>query len=214
MAVKAIIFDLDGTLVDSLEDLADSTNYCLKALGMPVHKTEDYKMIIGTGTRELCRKALPAEHVELTDKLLEMTLAHYAQNYMNKTKPYAGVVEALDELSWRGLHLGVLSNKPDDFVNLITRQMFGPTRFEMIVGQQDGVPTKPDPTGVLNMLKEMQVGPEEALYVGDSGSDMQTARAAGMCPVGVSWGFRSREELTAGGAKHIIDKPGELLELL
>lgn len=214
MAVKALVFDLDGTLVNSLEDLADSINYCLTKLGMPVHETEDYKMMIGTGTLELCRKALPAEHAELADKLLEMNLVRYSQHYMDKTGPYAGVVDMLDELHKRGLQLGVLSNKPDNFVKLITVKIFGSERFEMIVGQQDGVPIKPDPTGVLNMLKEMQVEPDEALYIGDSGSDMQTGIAAGMCPVGVSWGFRSREELMAGGAKHVIDDPGELMELL
>jgi len=214
VVVKAIIFDLDGTLVDSLEDLVDSINYCLGVLGMPLHKTEDYQMMIGTGSRELCRKALPPEHADLTDKLLEMNLVRYAQHCFDKTKPYPGIVEALDELACRNLRLAVLSNKPDSFVKLMSRQLFGPDCFEVIMGQQDGLPTKPDPAGVLDILGQMQVAPDEAIYVGDSGTDMQTATAAEMCPVGVSWGFRDHAELLAGGAKHIINNPSELLELL
>ena len=214
MAVKAIIFDLDGTLVNSLEDLADSINHCLGVLGVPVHNTEDYKMMIGTGSRELCRKALPPDRADLADKLLEMNLIRYAQHCFDKTKPYPGIVEALDELIRQGLHLAVLSNKPDNFVKLITRRIFGPDRFEMIAGQRDGLPTKPDPAGVLDILKRMQFTPDETLYIGDSGTDMTTALAAGTAAVGVSWGFRDRAELVAAGAHHIIDNPAQLLDLL
>ncbi|NIA07287.1 MAG: HAD-IA family hydrolase [Actinobacteria bacterium] len=214
MAVKALIFDLDGTLVDSLEDLADTMNHCLGALGLPVHETQDYRMLIGTGSRELCRKALPPERADLTNKLLEMNLDRYTQHCLDKTKPYPGIVETLDELIGRHLHLAVLSNKPDNFVKLITRSIFGSDRFEMIIGQQDGLPTKPDPSGVLDILRRMRGTPEETLYVGDSGTDMTTALAAGATAVGVSWGFRDRSELSAAGAHHIIDKPAQLLELL
>ena len=212
--VKAIIFDLDGTLADTLEDLADTMNYCLGALSLPVHETQDYKMMIGTGSRELCRKALPTERADLTDKLLAMNLQRYAEHYLDKTGPYPGIVELLDELHRRDLHLAVLSNKPNNLVKLMVRQIFGPNCFEIVMGQHDGLPTKPDPTGVLDILKQMQVAPDEALYVGDSGTDMQTATAAGMYPLGVSWGFGDRAELLAGGAKRIIDEPSELLELL
>lgn len=212
--MKAVIFDLDGTLVDTLEDLADTMNYCLQALHFPMHNTEDYKMMVGTGSRELCRKALPSEHSELTDKLLDMNLARYADHYLDKTKPYSGIVELLEELKLRALHLAVLSNKPDDFVKLISRQLFGPDCFEIVMGQRDGLPCKPDPAGVLEILEQMQVAPDKALYLGDSGSDMTTAIAAGTGAVGVSWGFRDRSELLAAGANYIIDKPNELLELL
>ena len=214
MAVKAVIFDLDGTLIDTLDDLADTMNYCLDALGFPVHPTQDYKMMVGTGSRELCRQALPPDRADVTDKLLEMNLARYAQHYLDKTKPYPGIVEALEELTRRGLRLAVLSNKPDHFVKPLSRQIFGQDRFEIIAGQQDGLPTKPDPSGVLDMLKQMQITPAEALYVGDSGTDMTTALAAGATAVGVSWGFRNRTELSDAGAHHIIDKPDQLLDLL
>ena len=212
--VKAIIFDLDGTLADSLEDLADTMNYCLGALRLPVHSTEAYKMIIGTGSRELCRKALPPERADLTDELLEMNLKRYAHHYMDKSKPYPGIVQALAELRRRGVRLAVLSNKSDNFVKLISGEMFGPGCFEIIVGQQDGLPCKPDPAGVLSILEQMEVVPDEALYVGDSGTDMATALAAGVTAVGVSWGFRDRSELLAAGANRIIDKPSELLDML
>ena len=212
--VKAIIFDLDGTLLDTLEDLADSINYCLQVLSVPVHKTEDYKMMIGTGSRELCRKALPPDRADLTDKLLEINLTRYAQHCFDKTKPYPGIFDLLEELNRRDLHLAVLSNKPDNFVKLMRQQLFGPDCFEVIMGQQDGLPTKPDPAGVLDILSQMKVAPDEALYVGDSGTDMTTALAAGTTAVGVTWGFRDRTELTAAGAHHIIDQPGQLLELL
>ena len=155
--VKAIIFDLDGTLVDTLQDLADTMNYCLQELGLAVHDAQDYKMMIGTGSREFCRKALPPDSAELTDKLLAMNLVRYAEHYMDKTGPYPGVVELLKKLNQQGLRLAVLSNKPDNFVKLMSRQLFGPDCFEVIMGQQDGLPTKPDPAGVLDILKQMQL---------------------------------------------------------
>ena len=211
---KAVIFDLDGTLANTLEDLADTMNYCLQTLSLPVHDTEDYKMLVGSGSRELCRKSLPPEHAELTDKLLEMNLVRYAGHYLDKTRPYPGIVEMLEELRPRGLHLAVLSNKPDDFVKLITRQLFGSDYFQVVMGQLDGSPCKPDPAGVLDILRQLRTAPDKTLYVGDSGSDMTTAIAAGAGAVGVSWGFRDRSELLAAGANYIIDEPSELLELL
>ena len=214
VAVKVIIFDLDGTLADTLQDLADTMNHCLQELGFETHKTQDYKAMIGTGSRELCRKALPPERTDLADKLLEMNLARYARHYLDKTKPYPGIVRMLQELTSQGLHLAVLSNKPDDFVKLICRQLFGPDCFEIVLGQHDGLPCKPDPAGVLDILRQMQAAPDEAIYVGDSGTDMTTAIAAGVRAVGVSWGFRDRSELLTAGADHIIDEPSELLELL
>ena len=214
MDVKVIIFDLDGTLADTLQDLADTMNHCLQELGFATHKTQDYKMMVGTGSRELCRKALPPERADLTDKLLEMNLTRYARHYLDKTKPYPGIVRMLQDLKSQGLHLAVLSNKPDDFVKLICRQLFAPDSFEIVLGQHDGLPCKPDPAGVLDILRQMQAAPDEAIYVGDSGTDMTTAIAAGVRAVGVSWGFRDRSELLTAGAYHIIDKPSELLELL
>ena len=214
MSVKAIIFDLDGTLADTLQDLTDALNYGLKELLQPEHSPEDYRMMVGTGFRELCRKALPPDRMDLLDALMEKSENRYTEHYLDKTKPYPGIVQLLDELHRRGPSLAVLSNKPDSFTRQMTRQMFGPNCFKLILGEQQGVPRKPDPAGVLLILRPLKVSPANSLYVGDSGTDMQTATAAGMHPVGVSWGFRDRSELLAGGAKHIIDEPAELLELL
>ena len=213
MVVKAIIFDLDGTLADTLQDLADALNCGLKELHLPEHSPEDYRMMVGTGFRELCRQALPQDRMDLLEALMEKSEKRYAQHYLDKTKPYPGIVQLLDDLHRRGLSLALLSNKPDDFVKQMTRQMFGPNCFKLILGEQQGLPRKPDPAGALLILRQLKVSPADSLYVGDSGTDMQTATAAGMYPVGVSWGFRDRSELLAGGAKHIIDQPGELLEL-
>ena len=212
--VKAIIFDLDGTLADTLDDLADANNYALEQLHLPGHTPEEYKMIIGTGSRELSRKALPPDRTDLTDKLLEMSLNRYNDHYLDKTAAYPGINELLDELTRRDIRLAVLSNKPDSFTKRIVQGLFGPDRFEIIRGQLDGTPTKPDPAAVLAILEQMKLSPADALYLGDSATDMATAAAAQLRSVGVSWGFRDRSELQSAGAAHIIDRAAELLDLL
>jgi len=212
--VKAIIFDLDGTLADTLDDLTDAYNHGLKELHLPGHTKEQYKMMVGTGSADLCRKALPPDRTDLIDKLLEMSLNRYNDHYLDKTVAYPGIAELLDELTRRNIRLSVLSNKPDSFTNKIVREMFGSERFEIIRGQLDGTPTKPDPTVVLAILEQMELSCTDVLYVGDSAIDMATADAAQLRSVGVSWGFRDRQELQRAGAGHIIDQPAQLLDLL
>lgn len=212
--VKAIIFDLDGTLVNTLEDLTDASNYALGQLGLPGHRPEEYKIFIGTGSRELCRRALPEDRADLTDTLLEMNLAYYKDHCLIKTKPYGGIRELLAELSRRDIRMAVLSNKPDSLTKQIATGIFGSECFEIIRGHLDGTPTKPDPTSVLGILEEMGLSRAEVLYVGDSGTDMATAATAGLRSVGVTWGFRDRQELEETGAEHIIDQAAELLDLL
>ena len=212
--VKAVIFDLDGTLADTLEDLTDAYNYGLKELGLGEHNKEQYKMMVGSGSRELCRKALPPDRPDLIDKLLELSLSRYNDHYLDKTAAYPGIAELLDELTRCNIRLAVLSNKPDSFTNKIVAEMFGPERFEIIRGQLDGTPTKPDPTAVLAILEQMQLSCADVLYVGDSATDMATAAAAQLPSVGVTWGFRDRQELQDTGAGHIIDRAAELLDLL
>ena len=213
-AIKAIVFDLDGTLADTLEDLTDAYNYGLEELDLPGHTKEQYKMMVGTGSRELCRKALPQDRSDLIDKLLELALNRYNDHYLDKTVAYPGITELLDELTRRNIRLAVLSNKPDSFTRQIAQEMFGPERFEIIRGQCDGTAPKPDPAGVLAILERMKLSTADVLYVGDSATDMATAAAAQLRSVGVSWGFRDRQELQAAGARHIIDKPAQLLDLL
>lgn len=214
MAIKAVVFDLDGTLVDTLDDLTDANNYALKQLGLPGHSPEQYKMFIGTGSRELCRKALPSDRADLTDTLLEMILDRYKDHCLDKTQPYQGIRELLAELNRRNIRLAVLSNKPDSLTKQIAIDIFGSLCFEIIRGHLDGTPTKPDPTAVLGILEQMELSPADVLYVGDSGTDMATAAAAQLLSVGVTWGFRDRQELQDTGAGHIIDRAAELLDLL
>ena len=212
--VKAVIFDLDGTLVDTLDDLTDANNYALKQLGFPGHAPQEYRMLIGAGSRELARKALPPDRADLTDTLLEMILDRYKDHCLDKTLPYPGIRELLSELSRRNIRLAVLSNKPDYLTKHIAIDIFGSDCFEIVRGHLDGTPTKPDPTSVLGILEEMELSRADVLYVGDSGTDMATATAAQLASVGVSWGFRDRQELQDTGAGHIIDRADELLDLL
>ena len=212
--VKAVIFDLDGTLANTLEDLTDAYNFGLKELGQDGHTKEEFRMMVGTGSLDLCRLALPVEREDLIDKLMELSLKYYSDHYLDKTKAYPGIPELLDDLKQRNLCLTVLSNKPDDFTKRITLEMFGPERFCLIRGQCDGLAPKPDPIGVFKILEQLQLNADETLYVGDSATDMDTASAAEVRSVGVSWGFRDRPELQAAGACHIIDHPSELPALL
>lgn len=212
--VKAIIFDLDGTLVDTLNDLTDANNYALEQLGFPGHSPQEYKLLVGAGSRELARKALPPDRVDLTDTLLEMILDRYKDHCLDKTKPYPGIRELLAELDSRDIRLAVLSNKPDALTKHIAIDIFGSDCFEIITGHLDGTPTKPDPTSVLGILEQMKLSHTDVLYVGDSAVDMATAIAAQLRAVGVSWGFRDRQELQDAGADHIIDRAAELLDLL
>ncbi len=212
--VKAIIFDLDGTLADTLDDLTDAYNHGLKELHLPGHTAEQYRRMVGSGSADLCRSALPPDRTDLIDKLLELGLSRYSDHYLDKTTAYPGITELLDELTSRNIRLAVLSNKPDSFTNKIASEMFGQKRFEIITGQLDGTPPKPDPAAVLGILERMKLSPSDILYVGDSAIDMATAAAARLRSVGVSWGFGDRTELSAAGANYIIDKPNELLKLL
>ena len=171
-------------------------------------------MMVGTGSLDLCRKALPPDHADLAEELLKLSLEYYSEHYLDKTRPYPGIIQLLDELHRRGIRMAVLSNKPDHFVKSTARQLFGPNRFELVVGQLDGVPLKPDPAPVLAILQQMNATPAQTVYVGDSGIDMTTACTANLLAVGVTWGFRDRQELLETGAAHIIDQPQELLDLL
>ena len=208
------MFDLDGTLTDSLADLANATNHALTAVGCPVHPTAAYRTLVGDGARVLCERALPSDRLDLVDRALSLMRAHYAQHWSDETRPYAGIVELLAELQRRGLKLAVLSNKPDHFTKQLIAHYFPETKFDAIHGHRESVPLKPDPTAALQIAAELDVPPEQWLYLGDTNTDMQTARAAGMYAVGVLWGFREREELESAGAQRIIDQPSDLLEIM
>lgn len=215
MQYKGVIFDLDGTLLNSLADLANSTNAVLKSLGFPCHEVEKYKCFIGNGMYNLVRKALPEEYAQekLINKGLAAVKKEYGAHWADYTVPYQGITELLPALQSQGLRLAVLSNKPHEFAQVIVEKFF-PGQFEQVFGERSGIPRKPNPQGALDIAAAMKISPHEFLYVGDSYTDMQTAVAAGMYPIGVLWGFQEIEQIQVGGAKVLLEKPLDLLKIL
>ena len=213
---KAVIFDLDGTLLNTLADLGDATNSVLRELGLPVHDYDAYKVFIGNGMKMLMTRALPPERrqEETIQSALTAMEENYSRDWKNKTHAYEGVGELLDEIAGRGLPMAVLSNKPDRFTKQMVQSFFPGRRFVAARGARDGIPKKPDPTTALEVAGELGCQPEDICYLGDTSTDMQTARRAGMFPVGALWGFRSAEELKEHGAEHLISYPLELLAFL
>lgn len=213
---EAVVFDLDGTLVDSLRDLADSANAALARFGYPEHPLSSYRAFVGEGARLLMERALPGERRDpgTIDALVGAMLEDYSLRREATTVLYRGIAELLDELRDRGLALAILSNKPHDHTLAIAASLLGAWPFATVRGSRPEVPRKPDPTGALAIASELGVEPGRCLYLGDTGIDMVTATAAGMYPVGVLWGFRDAEELRASGARRLLAHPAELLELL
>jgi phosphoglycolate phosphatase len=213
---RALLFDLDGTLLDTLEDLAGSMNRVLARRGWPVHEADSFRYFVGDGARVLVLRALPEEHRD--EASIAACLADfredYDRNWRVKTQPYAGVAEMLDELERRGLPKAVLSNKPHDFTTRCVSELLPRWRFEPVLGLRDDRAAKPDPGGALEIAGLLGISPEEFLYVGDTSIDMETAQAAGMHPVGVLWGFRPKEELERSGARTLLAHPMELLRWL
>ena len=216
MRYKAILFDLDGTLLDTLEDLATAANRALGTLGLPAHPTDAYRVFVGDGLRTLAERILPGEQrsAAQVDALVVAFEREYSRTWNERTAPYAGVPEMLDRLTAGGYRLSVLSNKPDAFTRLCVEQLLPHWTFAPLYGQRPGVPRKPDPAAALAIAVELGLDPAEVLYLGDTATDMHTARAAGMAAVGVLWGFRTADELRAAGARHLIAHPGELAPLL
>lgn len=217
MQYKAVLFDLDGTLLDTLEDLADSVNRVLAARGFPAHPVDAYRYFVGNGAAMLVRRALP-EMVQGDEAAMAACLAafkeDYGQHWRVKTKPYPGVLELLEALTARGIKRAVLSNKPHENTRQCVDALLPQAGFGAVLGQQASLPQKPDPAGALEVAAWLGTSPAAFLYLGDSGVDMQTAVAAGMFPVGALWGFRPREELEANGAQVCIASPLEVLDLL
>lgn len=220
MKKKAAIFDLDGTIADTLESIAYSTNVTLESLGLMKRPVEEYNYYAGDGADVLVMRALKAacENEEQAKELYPRARAKYKEVFvdycMYKVKPFDGMVELLEGLKAMGIKVGVLSNKPHDRTVDVVNELFGKGYFDLVCGQKEGIPKKPDPSGAKVMLKEFGVEAAECLYVGDTNVDMQTGKNTGMYTVGVLWGFRDREELENNNADAIIAHPLELLEYI
>lgn len=213
MQYKAAIFDLDGTLINSLEDLANSANVMLESYGFPTHPIDPYRYFVGNGSRKLIKRCLPKEKGADPD-FVEEALARYKKIYaahtQDKTRPYDGIPEMLAALKRMNIPMGICTNKHQSAAEDIVNAMFPSGMFVTVIGDQPGLPRKPDPKKVLRMAEEYGVKPEETAYFGDTSVDMDTAVNAGMLPVGVLWGFRPQEELIEHGAKVLLEKPSDL----
>lgn len=214
-SLQAFIFDLDGTLIDSLADLAGAVNRMLVEHSYPERKLAVFPEYIGDGVRQLVWRALPeyARTDEIIDNCLRDYQKHYADNWHDKTVVYDGMLETLSALRARGLKLGCISNKPHRFTTLCCDHFFPPGTFDVVFGQREHVERKPDPAGAIEAAALLNVDITQCAYVGDSGIDMSFAKNSGMYGIGVSWGFRSVDELNAHGAKVIVNRPVELLEI-
>ncbi|MBC8569615.1 HAD family hydrolase [Zongyangia hominis] len=212
---KAAIFDLDGTLLNTLTDLAVSCNHALEVYGYPTHEVEAYKLFVGNGVYNLVKRILPADaqDEEIRAKIKAEFDAYYAAHTVDYTKPYDGIEDMLGRCREKGIKMIVVSNKAHNFVVQLIESIF-PGVFDVILGQRDDVPKKPDPTAVFEALDRVGVSAKESIYVGDSGVDMQTGKNAGCYTIGVSWGFRAPEELRENGADAIVGTPQEILGLL
>jgi len=210
--MRGVIFDLDGTLVDSLGDIAAAMNRTLAARGFPTHPLEAYRTFIGEGVRKLAERALPPGALSEVTSLVDSYQADYAEHLLESSAPYPGIPELLQALESHGVPMTVLSNKPDAPTRQLVEAFFGGSRFRAVSGERPGVPRKPDPTAALELARAMDVAAADVSFIGDTLVDVSCARAAGMRPLGVLWGFRA-EEVAASGVT-TVRHPEELLPLL
>ena len=208
--IRAVLFDLDGTLTDTLVDIADAMNRALRLHGLPEWPLEAYRYLVGDGAKKLAERAV-RDRQELALSVQRAYQAYYETHTLVKTRPYDGVPELLRTLQEMGLKLAVFSNKPDADTKGVVAHFFPEIRWAAVRGQVEGVPVKPDPTGALAVARAMDVPPDEVLYLGDTSTDMQCALNAGMYPVGALWGFRTAQELEESGAAVLAAHPADVL---
>jgi len=213
---KAVIFDLDGTLLDTLEDLGNCCNRVLARLGLPEHKLDSYRYFVGDGREKLVERVLPQDRRD-PDSIRQVVAsfdAEYDLHWADRTRPFNGIDELLGELSRRSIPFAVVSNKPDRFTRLCVSKLLHHHSFRAVLGARPDVPTKPDPASALEAAEIIGVEPRQCVYLGDTDIDMETAVRAGMLPVGALWGFRAASELESAGAKALISSPIDLVTLL
>ncbi|MDR2424859.1 MAG: HAD family hydrolase [Prevotellaceae bacterium] len=211
---KAVIFDLDGTLINSIPDIADSMNRILEKFGYPEYTYEQYRLFLGRGIRRLVEICIPPEQANESniDLIYNLMVEEYSDNCTEKTVVYDGIDNLLNRLSAKGVKLAVLSNKADSITQKICRILFRSHRFEQILGATEQFPRKPDPGSALYLAEQIAVRPEDIFYLGDTGIDMETAQAAGFFPAGAAWGFRGSAELANANACFIASKPDDCMQ--
>lgn len=209
--IQGVLFDLDGTLVNTLDDIAGAMNRALRLHGLSEYPVEKYRYLVGNGAKILSQRAV-GEHQELAEAVLKDYQAWYETHNQVLSAPYAGIPELLESLKEMGISCMVLSNKPDADTRHVIEHYFGKDLFMLVHGQREGVPLKPDPTAALQMAQEAGILPENMLYLGDTSVDITCALRAGMHAIGVTWGFRDRRELEEAGAEAVIDHPKEILQ--
>lgn len=217
MNFQAAIFDLDGTLINSLEDLADSANAMLASYGFPTHPLDPYRYFVGNGSRKLIERCLPKEKAtdpDFVEEALQRYKEIYAHHTEDKTRPYVGILSALQMLQQQGIPMGICTNKHQSAADEIVAHMFPAGLFQAVVGDRPGLLRKPNPQKVLQMAEEFGVAPNCVAYFGDTSVDMDTAHHAGFYAVGVLWGFRPKGELVAHGADLLLASPREITEKL
>jgi phosphoglycolate phosphatase len=210
--IKGIIFDLDGTLVDTLDDLTDSMNAALTQVGRPARSAAECREMIGHGLHTFAERALGAGHSHLTDALLTRMVDDYRDRCLLKTTAYDGMKETIAALRNRRIRMAVLTNKNQAPAEVISRHFFGADTFDPIIGATDGRAAKPDPQTTLAILRQWKLDAREAVFVGDSEADVQTAMAAGVRCIACQWGFRSRQQLLGAGAHILIQHPAQILD--
>ena len=215
MIYRAIIFDLDGTLLDTLKDLAFSVNAVLQEKGYNEHPVDAYRFFVGDGIETLVRRAFPDDKADDLDfpELVKAVKEEYRKRWADHTLPYPGIKEMLDYFEGSGIPKAIFSNKPHEFTTLTVDKLLSRWHFAVVQGIEDGVPKKPDPAGALKVASIMGVKPEEIVYLGDTATDMKTAVTGNFFPVGALWGFRPADELMEAGASMLAEKPQDLMTL-
>jgi phosphoglycolate phosphatase len=214
--IKALIFDLDGTLLDTIDDISESMNEALISLGLTGYSTDDYKRFVGMGVDRLVDEVLSNQSADPSffDSIKTRYLANYTQKRDEITKPYSGILPLLDEMIQKQIKVAVLSNKPDVDTQAVIAHYFPTYPFAVVMGKKPDYPIKPNPKSVHEIMATLGVANDEILYIGDTGTDMMTAKNANLPAVGVLWGFRQKDELLRNGADYIINHPSELLTII